>query len=1018
MLRPPIRILSCFIVCAVCSAAVGQSDWLSKKTLEHESYDRWSSLGRASLSRDGKWVQYVVDPQKDEAPSVLHVAELGGSKHYTLQRPVGPRWTQDSKHLVVRLSPDPKRVEKLQGLKGKFEEYERTNLAILNLDSGDLTRIDRVRSYQLPDENGRYIAYLLEKGIEEPKFEKQSSNKMESYTVSESGLTPVAKPPKLKKRSPEIVEPEQRISKEEKEGENPETKSDKSKDKPKEKKKEPGTTLVIHDLEEGTSLTFANVVRYTFSEDGSRLAFVTSVPKTTEKKSAELAMDGVFIVELSEKSVARVLSGRGEYKNLAFSEDGKSLALISNHEDYAAETPSWSVFLWKHGEEKATSVASETSPATPKDWWVSSRTSPYFSKDGRRLYFHTAPIPASVIREPNDEEEPEESKVKLDVWHWQDPYLQPEQLLRARQDRDRQYLAVFHLKEAKGVQLATPAVPSVSVSTESKLPFALANSDVPYRTQRSWVSPGYQDVYLIHQRTGKRTQVLEGNRSFVSLSPTGRFGSWFDPEQRHWYCFATNKPKEAINASQAIRVPLQNELEDRPRLAPPHGTAGWISGDKALWVYDRFDIWSLDPTGAREPICVTGGVGRKTNTRFRLLRLSSESPFLDADGTLLLSAFNLETKASGFYKLDPKELDAEQTPQRLIELDESLRGLVKARDTDRIVFTRSSFRRFPDLWTSTTAFKKIQRLTDVNPQQQEYRWGDVKLVSWKSPTDTPLTGMLYTPDGFDPSKKYPMMVYYYERRSDNLHSYYIPATSRSVINFSFYVSRGYVIFVPDIPYRAGEPGPSAVDSVLSGVDHVVDMGFVDEAKIGMQGHSWGGYQAAYLVTQTDRFACAEAGAPVSNMTSAYGGIRWGSGRSRMFQYEREQSRIGDDLWKARDKYIANSPLFFADKINTPLLILHNDEDGAVPWYQGIELFVAMRRLKRPAWLLNYNGEPHWVMKRENQKDFTIRMQQFFDHYLKDAPEPEWMAVGVPAVKKGVSLGLELLEPEKKEADVD
>ena len=258
-----------------------------------------------------------------------------------------------------------------------------------------------------------------------------------------------------------------------------------------------------------------------------------------------------------------------------------------------------------------------------------------------------------------------------------------------------------------------------------------------------------------------------------------------------------------------------------------------------------------------------------------------------------------------------------------------------------------------------------------------------------------------------------MMVYFYERNSDNLHTYYTPAAGRSIINHSFYVSRGYVVFIPDIPYKTGEPGPSAANAILPGVKSIVKQGFINPEKIGMQGHSWGGYQTAYLVTQTDMFACAESGAPVSNMTSAYGGIRWSSGMSRMFQYERTQSRIGADLWSARDKYIANSPVFFADKINTPLLILHNDKDGAVPWYQGIELFVALRRLEQPAWLLNYNGDPHWVMSDANRKDFAIRMQQFFDFYLMDAPEPEWMAYGVPGVDKGKKFGLELMEPEAK-----
>jgi dipeptidyl aminopeptidase/acylaminoacyl peptidase len=346
-------------------------------------------------------------------------------------------------------------------------------------------------------------------------------------------------------------------------------------------------------------------------------------------------------------------------------------------------------------------------------------------------------------------------------------------------------------------------------------------------------------------------------------------------------------------------------------------------------------------------------------------------------------------------------------------LDESISQLTKARDANDVVFRRNTFRRCPDIWSSTTDFKTIKRISNINPHQDEYKWGNVELIEWKATDGQTLDGLLYKPDDFDPAKKYPLLVYFYERRSDNLHSYYAPAAGRSIINFSFYVSRGYALFVPDIPYQTGEPGPSAVNSVLSGTQAVVDMGFIDEKRIGMQGHSWGGYQAAYLVTKTDMFACAESGAPVSNMTSAYGGIRWGTGLSRMFQYERTQSRIGDTLWNARDKYKENSPLFYADKINTPLLILHNDEDGAVPWYQGIELFVAMRRLEKPAWLLNYNGDPHWVMGNENRRDFAIRMQQFFDHYLKAAPEPEWMAVGVPAVEKGENFGLELLEPEQE-----
>ncbi|NNK63063.1 MAG: S9 family peptidase, partial [Gemmatimonadetes bacterium] len=287
------------------------------------------------------------------------------------------------------------------------------------------------------------------------------------------------------------------------------------------------------------------------------------------------------------------------------------------------------------------------------------------------------------------------------------------------------------------------------------------------------------------------------------------------------------------------------------------------------------------------------------------------------------------------------------------------------------------------------------------------RWGTAEIYEWTSADGIPLQGILYKPDGFDPSQQYPMMVYFYERSSDGLHGYTIPAAGGSSINRAFYVSRGYLLFVPDIPYEIGFPGESSEDAVIPGVLSLIDRGFVDADKIGVQGHSWGGYQISHMITRSDIFAAAEAGAPVVNMTSAYGGIRWASGMSRAFQYEKTQSRIGGTLWDSHQKYIENSPLFFVDKINTPLLMMHNDEDGAVPWYQGIEMFSAMRRLGKPVWMLNYNGEAHGLRQEHNQRDWAVRMQQFFDHYLLGSPAPVWMEEGVPATMKGKTLGLEL-----------
>lgn len=301
------------------------------------------------------------------------------------------------------------------------------------------------------------------------------------------------------------------------------------------------------------------------------------------------------------------------------------------------------------------------------------------------------------------------------------------------------------------------------------------------------------------------------------------------------------------------------------------------------------------------------------------------------------------------------------------------------------------------------------QITNVNPQQDEFLWGSVELVKWNAYDGTELQGLLYKPENFDESKKYPMITYFYEKRSDNLHNYISPQPSASIVNMSYLVSNGYLVFVPDIVYQEGKPGASAENCILSGVEAMEKLPYVNSEKLAIQGQSWGGYQVAHLITKTDKFAAAGSGAPVSNMTSAYGGIRWASGLSRQFQYERTQSRIGTTLWDDVDLYLENSPLFGVPNITTPVLIMHNDDDGAVPYYQGIEFFMGLRRLQKPAWLLVYNNEAHNLRKMKNKQDLSIRMMQFFDHYLKDEPQPVWMKKGLPRTKKGKDLGYDLIE---------
>ncbi|MEO1614415.1 MAG: prolyl oligopeptidase family serine peptidase [Planctomycetota bacterium] len=1006
---------------------------LSRRPLEHKDYDVWNTLSGTQISRDGKWIAYSVQNGAIDGESTLHLRSTDSSRAFVIERASGVQFTWDSNFAVFRVTPKKATIKKLTKQKTPRDEMPKAKLQILELDSGDVITIDQANSFRLPQEAGGWVACLLDKSPDSDSIQDVKQQPSEVYEVTPSGLRRPVKSPKLKSREQLArergeLEPEPT---EEKEPESSEESSDSGDKESKEKEKRPGSPLLLIDLQTGLQRTFPFVDSYLFSKDAGTLAFTTSVPAKEDASSDDVG-DGVHVIKLQPFQQKTVASGTGSYKGLSFSDDGKSLAFMTDKDDRDSETSTWAIYHWGSNQKEAKRIATEGDTGLPNGWWVAPNSGQRFSEDGKRLYFDTAPIPEAVLEQRSAKAEGRETKTdddedqaKLDIWHWQDPQLQPQQLLQASRERNRTYQATYVLKTKRLAQLATREIPRVSIDYRSKSAKAVANTNVKYLKSLSWDVPGFQDVWLVDLNSGERERVLEGVKWNASMSPEGRFLTWFDAAERKWFSKSTSETQSGpIEISKGIEFPLQNELHDTPSLPRAYGSAGWLINDEAFLVYDRYDIWQLDPTGETDPICLTQGSGRENEIRFRYRSLASKQRAIDPAEPMMLTAFDTRTKASGFYVLEDaadedaadEEADEESqdaTLRQLIMLDESLGGLRKAEESDEVLFTRSTFRMCPDLWSSDTSFKKIRRISDINPQQEEYRWGDAELVHWKAQDGQDLDGILLKPDGFDPSKKYPLMVYFYERNSDNLHSYYTPAAGRSIICHSFYVSRGYLVFIPDIPYKTGEPGPSAANAILPGVKYLIDQGFVDEAKIGTQGHSWGGYQTAYLVTQTDLFACAESGAPVSNMTSAYGGIRWGSGLSRMFQYERTQSRIGEDLWSARDKYVANSPLFFADKINTPLLILHNDEDGAVPWYQGIELFVALRRLEKPAWMLNYNGNPHWVMGDRNRRDFAIRMQQFFDHYLMDAPEPEWMAVGVPAVKKGKQFGLELLEPESE-----
>jgi dipeptidyl aminopeptidase/acylaminoacyl peptidase len=649
----------------------------------------------------------------------------------------------------------------------------------------------------------------------------------------------------------------------------------------------------------------------------------------------------------------------------------------------------------------------------PTGWCPSSETSIYFSKNETKVYFGLAPFPYKWVKDTLLSEE----KVKLDVWSWHDPRIQPEQLKSQRRDRNKTFLAVVH-QDGKMVQLADEDMPQVRSMSKGDSQFALGISSKEYERERNWEYPWKSDFYAVDVQTGDRKLLVQGNRHGVVLSPSGKYVVWYDGSDSTWY------GKKSDEVGNAKGTPITKGANDNfsswnngaPYESEPYGVVGWIPNEEKLLIRAEFDLWLCDPTGKTR--CVNLTVTGKTNRiSFNYLPLSQDEEYINIDSAIWVTGFNKQTKDQGYYRLEPNK-----EPQAMLVSPHKYLATFKADKGQTVLFRRQNHHDFPNLWQTDTELKTPVQVSDANPQQKDYAWGDVRMVHWTEYDGKEHDGLLYLPEQIQYPEttavanipKFPMIVYYYEDYSDDIHNHNPPRPTASIIHPTEYISNGYAVFIPDIHYKPGEPGKSAYNSIMSGTDHVLAnySHLIDSTKMGLQGQSWGGYQTAWLVTQTHRFKAAMAGAPVSNMISAYGGIRWGSGMSRQFQYERTQSRIGYTPWDSLDLYIQNSPVFYLPNVTTPLLIMHNDDDGAVPWYQGIEMFMGLRRLQKPVWMLNYNGDEHNLMKRANRKDLSIRMMQFFNHYLKDAPAPDWLINGLPATDKGRRMGYELIDKQR------
>ncbi len=767
--------------------------------------------------------------------------------------------------------------------------------------------------------------------------------------------------------------------------------------KVKDKKDIKAYTLILRNLHSAQEDTIRNVAEYVFSRNGKAFS---AVLKPNAKDSVNKS--GVVFYDLVNYRKYIVSEGKTVYKNIALSDLGKKLSFLATADSLKKEIKDYSLFYYNKGADSAKIIVDKQKHGMPAGWVVSENFVPRFSKNETRLLLGTAPV---VL--PKDTTIPDFEKAQLDIWHWQEPEIQPMQLVQLEKKQKQTYLAYVDLNNTSKLnQLGTEDIPEIRMTDEDNGRYAIGLSDLAYRFERQWDinARTTYDVWLFDLQNNTKKQIKTKLTGRIDLSPSGNYLAWYDPNEKQYYTYSFETRKEACLTCK-LEVNFWNEKYDMPSAPDPYGFAAWMEKDDALLVYDAYDIWKLDPSAQKAPQNLTQNTGRNKKLTFRYIKTDPDSRFIKSGEPLLLSAFDNTSKENGYYELGKSGL------KQLVMDKYTYPKVEKARNKNVYCFVKNNFNTSPNLYLTNNFWKTDTKLSDINPQMREYAWGEVpELVSWTTFDNKPTQGIIYKPADFDPDKKYPVIIYFYEKHSDNLYQYFPPVPSRSIINIPFYCSRGYVVFTPDIQYMTGHPGESAYNSVVSGAEMLIrDYPWIDKDNMAIQGQSWGGYQVAYLITRTNMFKAAEAGAPVSNMFSAYGGIRWQSGMSRQYQYEQTQSRIGATMWEAPELYKENSPVFFADKVQTPLLIMHNDKDGAVPWYQGIEYFMALRRLGKPVWMLQYNNEEHNLKERKNTKDLSIRLQQYFDYYLKSDPMPKWMKSGVPATEKGRDYGLELIE---------
>ncbi len=795
-----------------------------------------------------------------------------------------------------------------------------------------------------------------------------------------------------------------------------------------------GTDLILRKLADGTNVNIGNVYQYDFDDAGKLLAYSVD--------AAGKMGNGVYLTTLATGEIRVLDTATTEYDALTWRADSKDLMVLRGEKPAGKALKANTLVVWKDVAGAKTEWDLSKDSSAPAGFVLSEFTAPRWSQDGSKIFIG--------IREQQDASPTAgpaggggqagpgpggagggggaaaggaaSDQANLDIWHWKDAELQSEQMLRIAQARRATFASVFHVASKKFVRLADDTIPTVSPTVDDQ--FAIGADANPYKLDFSEGQPSRADYYAINTATGARTLLAKRLFRTFGSSPDSQWFLYLDAGHVVAHNLVTGRNVTVDAATKSFL----NTDDDHAAEKSIWGLAGWSKDGKSVLLYDKYDLWSLPLDGTKGTM-LTAGAGVNEQVVLRLAgtlnRTEPESsdlydPLTPADDAfqgpgrgggagnaavdlskpLALTAYGEWTKKSGYWQIPA----GGGQPTRLIWADKSIGGAVKSKNGDRVLFAGQTFEEFPDYWMTNAAFASPKKLTDANPQIAQYAWGSKKLIDYTNSKGRKLQATLALPAGYEPGRKYPMLVYIYEIMSNTHHQFSMP-TYDDRPHMSTYASDGYLVLQPDIVYDIGKPGTSAVDCVTAAVKKVIELGYADPAHIGLQGHSWGGYESSFIVTQTNMFAAVVTGAPLTNLTSMYGILYKQSGAWNGGILETQQGRMGANVtpWNAPAVYERESAVFQVAKIQTPFLIMQGTADGAVDWNQGLEYYTAARKAGKNVIFLSYQNEPHHLAIKANQIDFLTRMKQYFDHYLKGGPEMEWMKNGLPQTKKGAPI---------------